>query len=96
MLGVLSPCHLNEAESAHLAGVAVFDNRDRLNSSINPEYRSELLFRYGRIQVADKNVNHCLPFSRRQTKGSAVFAAFPQAVPRVGARLTLAIPLVLW
>ena len=76
LLGVLTLCHLHESESAHFAGVAVCDNRDRLDSSIDREYGPQLLFRYGRIQVANKNINHWLPFFRTRAKGGAVLAAF--------------------
>lgn len=77
-LGVLSLCHLHEGESAHLAGVAVLDNRDRLDCSINSEDRPKLLFLHGRIQIADKDVNHLLPFFRKQTRAGAVSAASRQ------------------
>lgn len=75
-LSLLGVRHLHEGETAHLAGVSVFDYRDRLNSPISTEYRPELPFGYARLQVADKDVSHWLPFFMRQTKGGAVPAAF--------------------
>jgi hypothetical protein len=78
LLSVLRFCHLYEGESAYLVGVAVLDNRDRLDCSINGEYRPKLLFRHGRIQIADKDVIHLAPFFKKQTKGGAVSAASRQ------------------
>lgn len=59
-LSLLGICHLHEGETAPLAGVSVFDNRDRLNRPISTEYCPELPFGYGRLQVADKDISHWL------------------------------------
>ena len=93
LLSVLNLCHLDEGESAPLSGVAVFDNRDRLDCSINSEDRPKLLFRHGRIQIADKDVNHLLPFFwQKADEKRHSLGRVSSAVTRVRERFPLASP----
>jgi hypothetical protein len=92
LLSVLRFCHLYEGESAYLVGVAVLDNRDRLDCSINGEYRPKLLFRHGRIQIADKDVIHLIPFFQKANERRRSFGRLSSVVTRVGERFPLATP----
>ena len=55
-------CHLNEAEAARLAGVAIRNDVDTIDSTVGFKQRTDRFFRSPKTEVSNVNILHVYVF----------------------------------